>query len=796
MSPSSAVLFWLAVLASDLAPTDLQAQPSSLPLPHLWRTDGPVRALTVISNTVYLGGDFTYVGPATGGFGMLDPASGTALGRFPWVDGSVYSAVPDNAGGWFIAGDFTSVGEVLRANIAHLLADNSVDPSWAPAVSGSIETLLTSGDMLYLGGEFTKINGQTRNRIAALVRTTGELTAWNPNANQLVNALVASGSNIYAGGNFSTIGGKSRTRLACLDTETGLATDWSPGANNAVSCLALSGSTLYVGGSFTTAGTKPRNRLAAFDLTSNVALNWNPNAGAPVNALTVVGNTVYVGGQFVTISGQNRKYLAALDAATGMATAWDPSPNAQVTTLTAAGSYLFAGGAFLSIGGQSRNSVARFDSKSGELNSWSPRLSKLLQDQAPTSSLLVGTEGSLLVAGNFASLGGVTRTNLAALDTVTGEAREWNPNANGPVTALTADATQVYVGGTFTAVGGVPRARLAAIHPTTGLPTDWIADVTGRSTIGLFALLAGPADRLFVGGNFTNIAGQARNSIAALSRVTAQVLPWNPNAQASAERNSASVRALVVTDQAIYAGGDFVTIGGESRTRLAALDPVEGTALAWSPTADNTVNTLALFETNLYVGGLFDNVGGMPRSHIAALDIATGTPSPWNPEAGGGTGTQVRSMLVAGSSVYAVGQFSQLGGEFRNRVAGVNLASGQAHNWNPNLDGQVHVVGRTPEMVFVGGDFTSIGGQALAYFAAFSALPSFVPGTVHRHADGTFGATLETGEGHQIVVQATEDLKVWTNLQTNAITGFSINFEHAGSAGASRLFYRAMLEAD
>jgi hypothetical protein len=43
---------------------------------------------------------------------------------------------------------------------------------------------------------------------------------------------------------------------------------------------------------------------------------------------------------------------------------------------------------------------------------------------------------SLLVAGSFLSLGGVTRSNLAAISTVTGEATDWNPAPNGRVTAL------------------------------------------------------------------------------------------------------------------------------------------------------------------------------------------------------------------------------------------------------------------------------------------------------------------------------------------------------------------------
>ena len=137
--------------------------------------------------------------------GAVDPT-------FPQVEGgSVCAAVADGAGGWFIGGDFTSVGGVPRRHLAHIRADGTLDPVWNPG-RRTVFALAVSGSTVYAGGVFTRIGGKTRRGIAALDAQTGEATAWNPNASYAVYALAVSGSTVYAGGDFTRIGGKTRNR--------------------------------------------------------------------------------------------------------------------------------------------------------------------------------------------------------------------------------------------------------------------------------------------------------------------------------------------------------------------------------------------------------------------------------------------------------------------------------------------------------------------------------------------------------------------------------------------------------
>lgn len=84
------------------------------------------------------------------------------------MDGQAHASAPDGAGGWYIGGFFRLVGSTPRDNIAHILADGSVDASFNPNASLVVRTLAVSGGTVYAGGWFTSIGGQARGHFASL----------------------------------------------------------------------------------------------------------------------------------------------------------------------------------------------------------------------------------------------------------------------------------------------------------------------------------------------------------------------------------------------------------------------------------------------------------------------------------------------------------------------------------------------------------------------------------------------------------------------------------------------------
>ena len=61
------------------------------------------------------------------------------------------------------------------------------------------------------------------------------------------------------------------------------------------------------------------------------------------------------------------------------------------------------------------------------------------------------------------------------------------------------------------------------------------------------------------------------------------------------------------------------------RDYIAAIDATSGTATTWIADADNVVNTLVVSGTTIYAGGEFANIGGKSRNFIAALDATLDT---------------------------------------------------------------------------------------------------------------------------------------------------------------------------
>ena len=83
---------------------------------------------------------------------------------------------------------------------------------------------------------------------------------------------------------------------------------------------------------------------------------------------------------------------------------------------------------------------------------------------------------------------------------------------------------------------------------------------------------------------------------------------------------------MKVNGNAVYAGGEFTTIGGQPRNYLAALDTTTGLATIWNPQAGDGVHALLVSGSTVYVGGRFISIGGKPQGGIASMgDLTTPT---------------------------------------------------------------------------------------------------------------------------------------------------------------------------
>jgi hypothetical protein len=716
-----------ALLAPALAAALLLPQPGLTQTlrEDLWVTDGPVEAVAVSEGVIYLGGSFAQVSPVVGGSVLLNSGSGAALPPYTDVEGIVNTVLPDANGGWYLGGLFMSVQGELRSNLAQVDAAGNVT-AWDPSPNGVVKVLRASASALYIGGDFTMIGGQTRNRIAACDPATGAVTSWNPDADGTVYALAVGGSTVYAGGGFTAIGGQARSRIAALAATTGLATPWDPAADVDVVALAVNGGTVYAGGYFSTIGGQARSGLAALDAASGTATAWNPSPNSPVLALAVHQRptfpftvTVYAGGLFTMAGGQPRNYIAALDGSTGSATTWNPSADWNVhalaftTNISGSVTAVYAGGDFTAIGGQQRKYVAALDG-SGAATSWDPKAN------GSVFALGLGI-GTVCAGGGFTSAGGQPRSNVAALDLATGAVTAWNPGSNGPVRALAVGGGTVYAAGTFTDIGGQTFVfNVAALDTATGLALGaWNGDAHNPGDVHVLAL---HGSTLYVGGDFTLIGGEFRNNLAALDATSGTASSWNPDA-------NGAVYALAVTQQfsfpfttTVFAGGEFGTLGGQPRISIGAVDGATGSVTNWNPGASSDVYDLAVSTdlfgnpTSVRACGLFTTIGGQSRNHIAEINAA-GTVTAWNPDASG----TVNSLKWLGNTIYAGGSFFRIGGQYRQGLAALNVGTGSATSWNPDIGGggAVNDIALSGTEIFAVGSFPSVSGQPHSNVAGF-----------------------------------------------------------------------------
>ncbi len=694
------------------------------PSTRLWVPNRNVMTMKRNGNVLYLGGDFTRIGPRCSYGGVLDNACMPDT-NYALPNSAVRCVIPDGAGGWFIAGDFTKVGDSTRNTLAHLNVSGHVT-AWNPQITGYAHTLLLSGDTLFIGGIFTAVGGQSRQNLAAVNANTGTIFSWNPGCNNDIQAFRIIGTKLYIGGDFTTIGGQTRGRLASFDRTTGLITSWNPNPNNYVTSLSSSHDTLFVGGAFNFIGGQSRTFVAAFNTTlaTNNVTAWNVSitgtgAGVYVNDLAITGKRLFICGGFETVGGQPRKNLAAVDVTlnTGNLLSWYPTnmTGGGIDCLAIKGNSLVFGGYFIDPGMR----IASVNINTGALDSWTPDADSYVHALAVNGS-------SVYVGGVFNAIGGVKRSKAGAINLLNGELTCWNPDIdhNGDIRAIAFSNDTVYLAGLFLAVGGVSRKSLAAVNNSNGALLPWKTDMNGSGTGGSIADIIVHGNELIVAGGF-NTTGYVVNRLASFYRNlnTNNTRPWNPGFLGT---GAEYLNSILLKGDTLYAAGKFTQVDGQPRNNLAAFSTSANTnsLLPWDPNSNAMVNKLQSSGETIYASGGFGTVGGQVRKGIVAIEAGSGNVTPWYPNPSNGlASTSIGTIGVWGNVLYCYGAFNNIGGQPRTKYAALDLGSSAAAlPWFPPFitsgTGCFYI---DSSLLMLGGAFTSSNTyKAHAFMEAFT----------------------------------------------------------------------------
>lgn len=182
---------------------------------------------------------------------------------------------------------------------------------------------------------------------------------------------------------------------------------------------------------------------------------------------------------------------------------------------------------------------------------------------------------------------------------------------------------------------------------------------------GIRQVISDGNDGWFVCGDFTRLNGLDRTYIAHIMADGS----INPNWQVDCEF---SIRSMHLAQGKLFVRGSFATIGGESRPRIAALDPATAAVLSWNPASVNasgSFSVLASYGDTLFATTLSTTISGNTYNRLVALSISTGQPLDWFPE----PDHSVDVLLVHRGVLYASGRFSEIYGQPKSGAAAIDL---------------------------------------------------------------------------------------------------------------------------
>ena len=493
----------------------------------------------------------------------------------------------------------------IRSRIAYLIAiwlptfgippsvhaqPGSIDPSFAPGPPFvSVSRLAVQGDgKLFVIGNFTNYLGAAANGLLRLeadgtpdgtfdlgtgfegqrIVVPGVFTNVSP---PQFHGVIPTSQGVLVGGVFQAFNGQARTNLVRLRADGALDAAFSPRLDNNVLAIAVQpDGKILVGGTFKNVDGTPRNSLARLNIDGSLDTTFNPVWGDIVSPgirviRVLTDGKILVGGTLTTLTG------------------FTPTPKA----------------------------LARLDAD-GKLDATFhlPALQFLTES---VGSLMVQADGKIVVAGPFASIGGVARKNLARLAADGTVDDTWTGVGAGPLgsetveTVVSAGNGQFYVGGKFKVLHGEGPGGIARFNAD-GTRDKTFTQPAGSTTYQALALAVQPDGKLLAAGIFT--LGNTTDSTKSVLRLIAEGTTVVPPPQITGQPASEAFP--------LDATGKLLTVTASGSPPLAYQWYKDGVAL---PT--KTESTLAFSQFRETDAGdyrvVVTNPGGSVTSVVASV---------------------------------------------------------------------------------------------------------------------------------------------------------------------------------
>ena len=626
---------------------------------------------------ILVGGAFsTLGGQSRSCIGRLN-ADGTVDPTFnPAPGGEVDSLAVQADGKILVGGWFTALGGQSCSGLGRLNADGTLDTGFNAGAGGSspyVDSLALQADgKILVGGDFTTLDGQTRNYLGRLNNTEpatqnltfdGSAITWlrggaSPEVWRTTFDFSTNGTD------WASLG--AGARIAGLPA--GQAGGWQltsvslPSANGAIRARGYVSGGQYQGSAWFVESdygmpvflsqpgsqTNDAGTTATFSVLAGgsapLSFQWRKdgvpladggNIAGAATAMLVLTNVLGgdAGGYSVVVSNQFGSVTSAVAVlVVNLATldsGFNPGANGQVGSLAVQpDGKILVGVSWFTAGGGS--CLERLNPDGTLDTGFNPGA------DVDVMSLAVQADGKILVGGERLNADGTLDTGF-------------NPGPGGGgvgCLALQADG-KIVVGGAFTTLGGQSRNYIGRLN------ADGTVDTTfnpGASS-DVYSLALQADGKILVDGSFTTLGGQPRNGLGRLNADGTVDSAFNPgavsggvslavqadgkilvglgrlNADGTLDNGfnpgaNTDVRSLALqADGKILVGGQFTTLGGQTRNYIGRLNADGTLDSSFNPGAGSEVDCLAVqADGKILVGGYFTNLCGQPRNYLGRLN--------------------------------------------------------------------------------------------------------------------------------------------------------------------------------
>lgn len=533
-----------------------------------------------------------------------------------------------------------------------------------------------------------------------------------------------------------------------------------------------------VAGNFETVAGARRNKIARLNADGSLDASFTNGSGVDGNGIVwaaAVQNDgkVLIGGEFFSVNGVARSFLARLNADASLDTSFAPQISDRVLAIIVQpdGKILILGD-FQSVNGsfQSRK-LARLNPDGTQDLSFT----NALGNDVGNIVFKLQPDGKILATGGPQRL---TRLNA------NGGFDAFNPGGaglTGFVNAIELDASNnIYVGGSITAYNGVPRTNLIRVFPDGTLDAAFnpsVPDTTFNQ--GVTGIGAQADGKIVITGFFSTVNGQGRNGLARVNNDGTIDSGFNPSAPFAGSVG----RVLIQPDQQIVVGGQFTTIAGAARARIARLNSngtIDPTFSRKRGANDGVFNLTRLPDGKVIIGGFFTAVDEQPAGAIARLTPSGQLDTSFN-TGSGFVGVVARSVIQPDGKIVVGGFFTSFNGATRMNIARLN-ADGSL---DPSFDSGTSVDAivtdiaiQTDGKIIIVGLFKTVGGVTGRHVARLN-------------ANGTIDSSFNPGTGADFEI---DDIELQPNGQMLVAGGFD-NFNGTARSSIARLNTNGSLDA-